>query len=203
MKLILSTFLILFLSSCSFFFKKVGGIRDPRFETHASIYKYAKTLEIDSADIVFTKDSASLSKIAQLFGGGPEILTFDHTGKYFPYKNDSVACNASIDRTLENICKISSNGIKPFRHPQINDLISWTADPNKTIPSSDSYDYIVFFNFSTYYDGINKTHILPWNKILHKKNDSCRVKYVFVNEDYMLHWGMSKNSLPHLKIKAF
>lgn len=197
-------FSILFLSSCSFIIKKIGGIKDPKLETYQSINKYSKSLEIDSSLIVFAKDSTSFFVLNKLFVSCPEILIFNNSKQYIPYKNDSTTCNASIDYTLENICTISQNNFHTSRIMNYENLTSCFVDPNNALTklNLDDYDYIVFINYSKFTHGINRTHIIPWNKIIRETKNNCRVKYIYVNLDYLNTWGIQKSSLPKIKIKA-
>ncbi|MCE3278428.1 MAG: hypothetical protein K0S44_619 [Bacteroidetes bacterium] len=194
----------LFVSSCSFVIKKWGGIKDPKMESYLSINQYSKSLNIDSTLIVFAKDSTSQVKLNRYFLGGPELLVFSGQKLFYPYKNDSSTCNAPIDNTLANICSINSNGINTKRNISIDSIFNCFIDPNKVLDHFEysRFDFIVLMNYAKYFDGINKTHIPDWNAIINKGNSGCNVKYIYVNLDYLDSWGISKKSLPKLRIKA-
>jgi hypothetical protein len=194
----------LFVSSCSFVLKKWGGIKNPKMESFHSINQYSKSLNIDSTLIVFAKDSISQIKLNKYFLIAPELLVFSGQKIFCPYKNDSSTCNAPIDNTLENICSIKYNGINSKRDISIDSIFVCFTDPNKVLNQFeyDKFDYIVLLNYQKYVDGINKTHIPDWNAIINKGTPGCNVKYIYVNLDYLNSWGISKKSLPKLKIKA-
>ena len=193
-----------FVSSCSFVLKKWGGIKDPKMESFHSINQYSKSLNIDSTLIVFAKDSISQIKLNKYFLGAPELLVFTGQKRFCPYKNDSSTCNAPIDNTLKNICSINKNGITSQRTISIDSIFSCFVDPNKVLLhfEFDKFDYIVLMNYEKYFDGVNKTHIPDWNTIIKKGESNCSVKYIYVNLDYLDSWGISKNSLPKIRIKA-
>jgi len=192
------------LSSCSFFLKKLGGIKDPQMESFHSVNEYSKTLTIDSSSIVFAKDSAAFFKINKMFAGSPEIIVFNGSKKYIPYKNDSSSCNASVDNVLKTLCQINEDGVKTRRVVEFDSLFSCFADPNQSLKTFElaKYDYVVFINYAKFADGINKTHIIPWNKIIKENVSSCKTKYIFVNMDYLESWGIKESSLPKFKIKT-
>jgi hypothetical protein len=189
--------------SCSPIIKKIGGIKNPKLETVQSINSYGTTINIDSSNIVFAKDSSCLFALNRMFNGNPEILVFDSKKKYFPYKNDSVACNAPIDAVLANICNISNYDVTTTKKIDYDVLISSLADKNNALSSYslNAYDYVVFVDFCKYTYGLNKTHIIPWNKVIKESKTACRVKYFYVNLDYLKFWGIKKKSLPRLRVK--
>jgi hypothetical protein len=204
-KHLILSIVILSISSCSFVIKKWEGIKDPNIETQKSITKYSKTLTIDSALITFAKDPTCLKELNIFFVGSPEILIFNNNKKQLPYKADGITCNANINYTLENICKIDSVFFNDRRNIHYDSLISCLADPNHCISSFSlkQFDYIVFICFAKYTDGINKTHLIPWNKTIKESKNNCRVKYIYVDLDYSDTWGISNNSLPKIRIKLF
>jgi hypothetical protein len=205
MKYILLSIILCILTSCSFFIKKSSGIKNPKMETYQSINKYSQIYDIDSSLIVFSKDSTKYIELNKLFTGNPEILIFDQNKHFYPYKNEKLSCNATINYTLENICKTYSVFFNDTRKINYDTLISCLADPNHCISSFSlkQFDYIVFICFAKYTDGINKTHLIPWNKTIKESKNNCRVKYIYVDLDYLDTWGISNNSLPKIRIKLF
>lgn len=199
-------FLFLFsLTSCSFILKKWGGIKDPKIETYQSINKYSKTYAIDSSKIVYTKDSASYYKLNYLFGGSTEMLIFNKAKQFIPYKPDGLSCNAAIDFALETICKKNVNDFFTTKIIKYDTLLSHLDDYNNCIKNCNinEYDYIVFLCYAKYCDGTNKTHIIPWNKIIQEQKIDCKVKYIYVNLDYLNTWGIKKSSLPKFRVQLF
>jgi len=195
---------LLLLTSCSFFIKKIGGIKNPKIETFHSINEYSKKLAIDSAHIVFAKDSTSLFELNKIFIDCPEILIFSQSKQFLPYKNDSIRCNGPIGNILRNICNINSNDIISRRKINYDTLGFLFIDPNNCLSSFNikDFDYVVFVNYAKFADGVNKTHIIPWNTIIKDNKPTCKVKYIYVDLDYLNTWGIKKSSLPRLKIKA-
>lgn len=173
-------------------------------ETFHSINEYSKTLTIDSTSIVFAKDSAAFFKINRMFAGSPEIIIFSGSKRYIPYKNDTSTCNASVDNVLKSLCQVNGNGIKTKKVFEFDSLFSCFVDPNQSLKSfaPANYDYVVLINYAKFADGINKTHIIPWNKIIKADSLSCRAKYIFVNMDYLKSWGIKESSLPRFKVKT-
>jgi hypothetical protein len=182
----------------------MAGISNPKLETFHSINRYSKTLGLDSINIIFSKDSLSFIELSNAFIGSPEMLVFDKEENYIPYKDDLSTCNAPVDNTLQNICLINKNGFRSSRKLSLEKIRSCFIDPNNVLKDFDfkKFDYLVLINYSKYTDGINKTHIIPWDDLIRKNRVECRVKYVYVNLDYLESWGINKNSLPRLKIKT-
>jgi hypothetical protein len=198
-------FLILLLSfsSCGPFYRIVFGIKNPKMETFHSINKYSKDLTIDSVNVVFAKDSASQLKLLRIFARTPDILIFDGHKNFIPYKDDSITCNASVDYILQNVCTLQKSTIFSKREVNYDSLFSCIDDPNRCYPQNYHINssYTVFINFTKYMHGVNKTHLIPWNKIINDQKQPCPIKYVFVNLDYLCNWGMKQNSLPTLNMK--
>ena len=144
-------------------------------------------------------------QINNFFVGSPEILIFNSAKKHLPYKADGIACNASVDYTLQNVCRMNANEIMSKRLINYDSLISCLDDPNNCISNLDitTFDYVVFLNFAKYFDGVNKTHIIPWNKIINEYKIDCKVKYIYVNIDYIKSWGLKKKSLPKFRVNLF
>jgi hypothetical protein len=183
--------------------KKAGGITDPKLETVHSINQYSKSLAIDSSSIIFVRDSSSWFEVDKIFPGSPDILVFNENKEYLPYREDSTTCNGPIDNVLKSICQFQSS-IVSKRKVQMDNLMKHCFDPNGCMSSYDAknYDYTVFIDYAKYFNGVNKTHIIPWNDIIRNNNTPCRVKYIYVNTDYLQEWGVTKKSLPKFKIKA-
>jgi hypothetical protein len=189
------------LCSCNFLYKTIFGIKNPQMESYHSINEYSKKFAIDSSAIVFAKDSVSQMKLHMLFSRTPDMIIFDSQKRFIPYKNDSATCNASIDDILKNICSYNST-VKTNKNIDFDLLFSCVTDPNKCFTNFDlrNYRYVVLMNYTKYMDGVNKTHLIPWNKIITDHKDSCKVKYVFVNLDYLKIWGMKSTSLPKVNL---
>lgn len=188
--------------SCSFLIKKMGGIKNPKLESFHSVNLYSYSLGLDTLQVVFTKDSASSHKVSDIFGfGSPEMIVFNKKGKLIPYKDDAKSCNASVDTILSNICSIENNEFTSKKETRWEVFKELIVDPNNTIRNdlTFEYDYIVVMNFTKYYDGINKSHIVPWNKIATKNRLNCKVKYIYINQDYLETWNI-KSEIPKIKI---
>lgn len=204
MKRILFIHLAIVFSSCTWIFKKAGYIQDPTIETVHSINQYGTTLGIDSANLVFVKDQKALEQCGKIFRTNPEILIFDNRKKYCPYKPDSSTCNAPIDVTLFNICEAGFFSVESTRKANYDSLISLLDDPNKCLAGFDpvDVDYIVFFNFASYFHKVNKEHILSWTNIIKTNKRNCKVKYIFISFDYLDTWGIKKKDLPKFKLHS-
>lgn len=203
MKRILFLHLALVLSSCTWIFKKAGYIQDPKIETHHSMNVYAHSLGIDSSNLVFCRNLISYQTIYKMFGRSPEMLVFDGHKKHHPYKEDSSTCNAPIDVTLHNICNTSLLHIPGKNLIQYNSLIANLDDPNHCLSGFEpgSVDLIVFFNYASYFNRMNREHFIAWTNIIKTSPANCRVKYIFVNMDYLDTWGMEKRDLPKFKLR--
>ncbi|MCW3071162.1 MAG: hypothetical protein JWO44_1052 [Bacteroidetes bacterium] len=189
------------LSSCNLFYKVAFGIKDPKMETYYTINKYASSTDIDSASVIFSKDSASYYQINQCFRGSPEIVVFNKERKFIPYKSDSISCNASVDTILKRICSIEQISIthKPIRY---EDFISLLDDHNLVLRDLQRYDYLIFVDFAKYFHRVNKNHIPGWNNSLRNHYGSCTTKIIYVNLDYLSSWHISKESLPTFRLSA-
>jgi hypothetical protein len=195
---------VVFLSSCSFVLKKVAGIRDPELESHSALNDYAKTLGVHTSDLVFVKDTSAITVVEKMFGGSPEILIFDNKKNYHPYKMEGVSCNAPIDLILTNICNANALENVTGRPMSYDLLISKLDDPNKVLSEFElsSVDFIVFINYLKYAGKVTKSHIVPWAEIVYAPGRSCKVKYVFIDYDFLDTWGLSKKDLPKIKVKS-
>ncbi|MGZ4054484.1 MAG: hypothetical protein ACXVPU_06770 [Bacteroidia bacterium] len=204
MKYIISILLIYLLPSCSIFYKVAFGIKNPKMENYNSITEYAKTLTINPNALVFSKDSLSNTELNIMFNGSPEVLIFNKSKKFLPYKNDSVACNGPVGLFLKNICNIESNHAPIRRKINYNNLLSLLDDHNDALKelNDTTIDFIVFADFAKYAPKVNKTHIIDWNNELKEHNGNCKTKIIYVNLDYLESWRISKKSLPRLRLKA-
>jgi len=192
------------LASCNLFYKAVFGIKDPKIENYHSINQYVKKFEIDSTSVVFTKDSASYFDLNRMFVGSPEIIIFNKSNKFIPYKSDSISCNASVDVVLKGICTIDSTKAIMHRQVDYKEFIDKLDDHNRTLASltKDGYDFLVFVDFAKYFHKVNANHIPGWNKAIDSHYGTCKTKIIYVNLDYLDTWHISKNSLPTFKLSA-
>jgi len=204
MKYILLILISSFLTSCSVFYRVVLGIKNPKMESYSSINEYAKTLNIDPKNLVFAKDSASMTELNKIFMGNPEVLIFNKSKMFLPYKNDSVACNAPIDIFLKNICDIETTHAPIKKEINFNHFISLLDDHSNAlgIIKNANIDFIVFANFVKYVPKVNSTHLPAWNKELNNHLGNCNAKIIYVNLDYLESWGITKKSLPKIRLKA-
>jgi hypothetical protein len=196
---------ISFLAACSFAIKKMGGIRNPKLESFNSINSYSYSLGLDTFQVVFTKDSTSCNEVSKAFGlSSPEMIIFNNSGTFIPYKNDEKSCNATVENSLGNICNIEKNEFSTQRKINWNRFEEFLDDPNHAININvlKEYDFIVVMNFTKYYDGINKTHLIPWNKIINENKNDCKIKYIYVNQDYLTTWKIT-SKIPKIKVKIF
>ncbi|HEY0031474.1 MAG TPA: hypothetical protein VGC65_11990 [Bacteroidia bacterium] len=192
------------LSSCSFLIKKALGIKDPKIETYESINEYAKTLTIEPNELTFTKDSASYLELHNLFNGTLEILIFNKSKIYLPYKDDSIACNGPISLTLKNICNIESRHAPIRREINYDKLLHLLDDHNNALGALNdtTIDFIIFADFVKYFPKANTQHIIDWNRGFKEHNGHCNAKIIYVNLDYMESWGISEESIPRLRVTA-
>ena len=178
-KVILYCIFLVSLSSCTFIIKKWAGIKNPKLESIHSINHYANKKGIDTSMFIFSKDSASLFKLNNMFSSFPEILVFDKQKKFIPYKNDSSTCNGPVDNTLKGICNISSNNFLSTKKILYDSLLNCIIDPNKCLKSFDikDVDYVVFVNFQKNFPRLIRTHIVPWNAVIKANNANCNELY--------------------------
>ena len=197
---------LLVFSSCGFLIKKIGGVKNPKIESFQSVNRYAKSLGIDSAQVVFVKDSASNNEIYKAFNGvNPDVLFFNKENNIVAYKDDVKTCNATVDSTILGVCSINSRSYPTKRKITYNEMVKLLTDPNKAFSSfkKDDYDYVIFVNFTKYFHGTNKTHVAIWNKEFKQAEDvlHCKVKMIFINQDYLDIWQL-KSSPPKIKVRA-
>ncbi|CAN5378197.1 hypothetical protein BH10BAC1_BH10BAC1_05720 [soil metagenome] len=200
MKYILLIVITFSLSSCSLFYKVAFGIKKPRMESYSSITEYAKTLNIEPSNLAFAKDSASQMELHAIFKGTPEILIFNKSKIFLPYKSDSVSCNAPIDSFLKNICEIESSHASFEREIDYTHLLSLLYDKNNILNDT-TIDFIIFADFVKYFPKVNSSHIIDWNREFNNHLGNCNAKIIYVNLDYLESWGMSKKSLPTLRLR--
>ena len=191
------------LPSCNLFYKTVLGIKNPKMETYNTINEYAKTLTIDNKSLVFAKDSSSMYKLSDIFKGSPEILIFNKAKTFLPYKEDSMACNAPIGRFLKNICAMETGHVVINREINYDHFLSLLDDHNNVLGNikDTTIDFIIFANFAKYVPKVNKTHIPTWDKDFNNHSGNCSAKIIYVDLDYLESWGISKKSLPKLRIR--
>ncbi|MCW3084580.1 MAG: hypothetical protein JWP12_1946 [Bacteroidetes bacterium] len=196
--------LITALSSCNLFYKTVFGIKNPKIETYYSINKYAKSIDVDSSLVAFTKDSTSYFLLNHIFMGSPEIVIFNKRSEFVPYKSDSIACNASVDTVLRKVCDVENTNLSKHKPIDYNNLINLLDDHNKVLAhlKDKPYDYLIFIDFAKYFHKVNKNHIPGWNNSIRKHYDNCNIAIVYVDLDYLNTWKISKESLPTFKLSG-
>lgn len=179
---------LLLFCSCKQLFLRVMGVKAPRIESYHSVNTYASGIDIDTTKLVFSKDSASCMQLLDYFQGSPELLIFDKSGTYFPYKQEGVQCNAPIENILRSSCSIADNGIIDTTHKvPFNAFLEKLADPNgcfKKYPI-ENYDYIEFIDFLKYAKKINKDHIISYQQVMKETKFPCKVLLVYVNLDFL------------------
>ncbi len=186
--------------SCNPVLMKLCGTKNPKMETFTSINKYANSLGIDSINVIFSKDSTSFTSIVNIFGGFQELLIFDSKKQYMPYKNNLSNCNATVESVLLNICNIKWSSNKPNREINFDTLMSFVVDPNNHEQTDTiQYDYILFMNFTKYFQGVNESHISVWNRILKDRSSTCTIKIYYINLDYLESWKI-KGPIPKIKL---
>jgi len=105
---------------------------------------------------------------------------------------------------LKNICNIESNHAITSKSIEYNYLISLLDNHNNSLKETNdtNIDFIVFADFAKFVPKVNKTHIINWGKELKEHNGNCKAKILYINLDYLESWGISKKSLPNLRLFA-
>lgn len=204
MKYILAITITILLSSCGLFYRVVFNIKNPQFESYSSLNAYARKLTLDTSNVAFAKDTASITALTREFSGYQDILIFNRAHKYVPYKGDSVTCNASVDTIFKRICRIEENDIITAHHINFDKFIHMLDNHNHALDDihDPKYDYIVFADYAKFFPKVNKNHIPGWDKAIKSNHGTCKTKIIYVDLDYLDSWHLPKDALPKLNLSS-
>lgn len=182
---------LLFFSGCSFFLKKMYGVKNPEVESRESIIKYALSAGLDTSTIVTVDTSSFVAAFKRIQNTIPEAEIFSKDGDNLAYKSESTDCNAGLFAFIPHLradtvyTKKDSFCLKE-QLQSLRDL-----DGHKLSPAeNNNTDYYLFIYWTKWTGKLNKDHVKKWEKLA-SSNRNVRIKIFEVNMDFQNWWGDS------------
>ena len=197
-------FILTLFSSCKSILVYTYGVRQPKIENNQSLNKFLNKYNIYTNDIHVAADSVVFKELIK--GGVPEAYFFDSKGVYIQYREETESCNANVTRFIDTLKTANNYPIYTDKHSNLHldtfiTKIVRLPDLNP-IELNENFDYTIVFTWTKYIGKVSTNHLIEWqNAVTTAQERGIKIRPIYLNLDYMEHFGMMKDDLPEFDYK--